>query len=232
MSDPALSDFPLPFPFEASGIEARDFPVCQVPHVIIETLGIEELITYLRLSVWHQRGEAADLRRVADDIWWGETYRAVTWIESLRSKGLLVETAALRGHIAAGHLDIEQAPRSRPSRREPQWGDARWEGVWPVEISDGDWNPAGNVSVVYWQYGAEGLAYVGSTKHFVSRMADHLEHRRSLGWLRWEARECASRGDAYQLEAREIERLKPPQNKQVVKTKARRGADYVRSATR
>jgi hypothetical protein len=105
-----------------------------------------------------------------------------------------------------------------------EWGSGSWRGNWPRRPGKG---PDRGVPVVYYALGdGPDPLYVGSTANFPGRMANHLEHRRSIPWRSWTARECSSRKAAYVLEDREIARLDPPQNR----GSEPRGAHYLRQA--
>lgn len=192
----AAQPWALPFPHPGHEVRARRFPVLAVEHELIEHGGVEALVTYLRIAVWHQRGEAYDVDRVARDIWWNDRNRAATWIEQL---------------VRGGHL-VRPAVRERPAQADPvEYRGAVWGGSWPPAATDG---PTKGVPVVYIVWDDEDtVAYVGSTEQFPQRMRAHNESRRSLSWVRWEARECDSRAAAYVLEARAIDEHRPYQNR-------------------
>lgn len=102
------------------------------------------------------------------------------------------------------------------------YADGRWEGSWP--LAPGDVCPSKGTHVVYWLYGEpRKLIYIGTSGQLSQRMAQHADTKT---WVRWEARECYNRSQAYRLEAVEIDKHRPPLNKPVM---ARRGADFVAS---
>lgn len=220
-----LEGVTIPFPMDQREPGGRRIPVSSVYHDVVDALGVEELATYIRLMVWHDRGEAADLDRLAKEQWFGDRHRAGMWVDELRRKGLVVTSEAYAAELdELAELMMEPGP---VDVGPIEWADGTWSGSWPV-APDVVCSDRG-VPVVYYAYDAAGLlSYIGSTGHFRSRMDDHLEHRRSIGWATWRARECASRKAAYVLEAGEIDRLKPPLNR----PGSTRGADFVRRATR
>jgi hypothetical protein len=189
-------------------------PVMMYPQ-LIEHLGIEETVTYLRLALWHECGEELSIERLADELWFGSTERATHWVHALIEHNLLITDEEFRAaHEAewAEHVaEVEQRQAERQARLgNATYLDGRWAGGWPLVRGDG---PPKSVSVVYFQHDADDrLAYIGSTHTFQRRMENHAKTARAGVWVRWEARECAARDEAYVIEEREIAERKPYQN--------------------
>lgn len=205
----------VPFPLPARGSRLNK-PVLIYPELIGE-LGIEEMATYLRIALWYQNGEESTVQRLADELWQGSAWRAEMWIHELARRGLVCDQGDWRRQAAELVERENEAKVARTSadnlrRKNATYLDGRWSGDWPVTRRCS--LPARGVPVVYFQYDSAGqIAYIGSTKDFAKRMANHADHPRSAVWARWEARECAARDEAYAIESREIEGQKPYQNK-------------------
>jgi hypothetical protein len=223
VSNDSDSDVPrymqVPFPRAAdmspvARIRRRDEPVMVYPW-LIEGLGIEEVVTYLRLALWHQRSEEASVERLADELWMGSTERAERWVHALVEHDLVVTDDAYRAALKAERDEYMAETDQRQLDKQARLDNAKylgtcWLGEWPPRESDA---PPKGVAVVYCQYDVAGrLAYVGSTNHFLRRMKNHAKTMRPAPWVRWEAHECAARDEAYVLEAREIEQRQPYQN--------------------
>jgi hypothetical protein len=58
---------------------------------MIERLGPEEMITYLRIALWHERREVSNLQRLADEVWFRDLWRAEQWINALERRGLITD---------------------------------------------------------------------------------------------------------------------------------------------
>lgn len=230
----------IPFPLEPEQstfrgrARSRSSRSVVLDPALIEHLGIEELATYARLALRHRSGEESNLRHLAAELWNGDLMQADTWVRSLAEKGLLEEAdgwrARLRTELKAERVAAE-VDRQALRDRVPVYLDGRWGGEWP--IPPGHDVPADQVPTVYLAWDAASrVAYVGSSQWFTHRMRQHAEARRSEVWVRWEARECATRLDAYRLEAKEIDARKPYQNRPGIGPGqvGARGADFVRWA--
>lgn len=230
-----LQAWAVPFPLEQRVVHGRSFPVLDVAHQLIEQLCVEELHTYLHIARWHQRGESADIRRLADEVWFGDLYKANRWVFELAQRGLILTVGEYLAHLL-GLRDAEERETDRQTaaaaklRDRPSYTGDEWFGVWPV-TPDAVVPPKGQ-PVVYFAWDKNGeIAYVGSTKDFPSRMRTHAEARKSLTWCRWTAKGCADRRAAYTLEREDIDRLRPPQNGPGLGERTR-GAHLVQSALR
>lgn len=207
----------IPFPLAPTEHRSLDSRPVQMYPELIERLGFEETITYLRIALWHQRGEESSIARLAEEVWFGDGWRAEMWVSALCRRGLVQEEAEWRG-AAEAEWEEEQAASARHTSakrrrlRQATYHDGRWSGTWP--LNQRAEMPAPRVPVVYFQYDADDrLAYIGSTDLFTNRMRNQAEHRRSDVWVRWEARECGARDEAYAIENREIEARDPYQNR-------------------
>jgi len=211
-----LRGLAVPFPLQQRVVRTRVFPVIDVAHELIERLSVEELHTYLHIGRWYQRGEAADLQRLADEVWAGSLYQANLWIFGLAQHGLILTVDEYRAHLSnlrtAEEREADRRAAAEAKRRErASYTGEEWSGSWPVTSAAAI--PAKDQSVVYFAWDKAGdIAYVGSTKHFANRMAQHAEARRSMTWHRWTAKGCPDRQAAYTLERDDIDRLNPPQN--------------------
>jgi hypothetical protein len=126
---------------------------------------------------------------------------------------------------AAFQAEEEHMAKHRRQLEDSQpltYADGKWSGSWPM--LPGELHPPKDTNVVYWLYGEQQkLIYIGTSRHLLRRLAQHADTK-SL--VRWEARECHNRSQAYRLEAIEIDKYRPPLNKPVL---ARRGSDFVAS---
>lgn len=86
-----------------------------------------------------------------------------------------------------------------------------WTGEVPLVRRVIPLNPA--VVGVYYLYGPDGLAYVGSSGNVRKRLAEHA--REKSNWSRFAARECSDREAAYWLEALEVMIHRPPLNREL-----------------
>jgi hypothetical protein len=225
-----LGDIPryvqVPFPLEAGDDTPRtrgrarrrveDPRPVQVYPQLIEGLGIEEVVTYMRLALWHQRGEESSIERLAEELWFGSADHAERWVHALVQRDLVVTDDAYRAALKAEwDAHTAETKRSQDERQDrldnADYLDGYWHGEWPAQPKA---VPPKGISVVYFQYDKDGqLAYIGSTKQFLRRMEGHLDTSRPDVWARWEARECAARDEAYVIEDREIRERRPYQNK-------------------
>jgi GIY-YIG catalytic domain-containing protein len=106
-----------------------DRPI-QIPGHLVEELGFEELITFARLTLWHDRKEASNMRRLADEVWYGEMERAAMWVSQLQERGLVVCSETYQRGLETLYPEMreqrlkregrEQAARELAERREQE----------------------------------------------------------------------------------------------------------------
>ena len=110
--------------------------------------------------------------------------------------------------IARGTDEFIQAAFIAAGSDPPQYTDAQWSGARDT-LAEADCPPAG-MPVVYFLYDvADRIAYIGSSASFYQRTSGH----RGKPWVRYVARECRSRAEAYVLELLAIEEHQPYLNK-------------------
>lgn len=84
--------------------------------------------------------------------------------------------------------------------------EGEWSGAWPVSPTDPIPRPRHPVAYVLTDPDGQ-PAYVGSTDKFLNRMRNH--HRDGRNPASWWAVSCTSREEAYRVEQRLIDQLKP-----------------------
>lgn len=200
----------IPFPLEAREITVRSFPVVHISFELIEQLCVEEVVTWLQLSVWKQRGEESSVQRLADEVWYGQIWRAEQWIGSLAAKGLIVggEEYLYRNRVLTAAS--EPAVSSRVDRHEPD-AEGMWSGPWPLAYETN--YPPRQQSVVYALFDSDDLVvYVGSSENFRERLKQHRKDGKIFS--SWTAHPCETRDEAYRVEAEFLQGHMPILNRQ------------------
>lgn len=199
------------FPTPARERPVRGVVRCNRPVVVevdmINGLSIDALGVYCVLSRWHTEYEAISLSRLADERLDGDIERAERIVGELDAFGLIIspEVADALDRQAAEEERDRLERRAAELHPKPDYGDQSWSGPWPL-LPDTVCPPKGT-PVVYFLYDAfGGLAYVGSSENFRSRLQSHQSTK---SWTHWTARDCATRYDAYQREWWEIHERRP-----------------------
>lgn len=203
-----------------------------MPHIIIEPQlaslliqdGIEVTHAYMTLRTWEALGEEVSVRRYLREVWKDDSDTSRAWpIETLVRRGLVItpgESDALQRELETlmyGELepvwDESESPsptakkKRQRNRVVPHPFPSYQAGRWPGTREDlMDTCPRPGTNVVYFLFDESGvLAYVGSTNNVYGRFPAH----HGKPWIRYEARECSTREDAYWLEALEVIERKP-----------------------
>jgi hypothetical protein len=221
--DLTYRDWAVPFPLDPCTAPTVDPIHLQVPGELVQRLDPEELCTYLHLTLWHERGEESTLRRLTDDCWYRDLWRAEALVTSLANKGLIRDSGiyltSLERHYALFTQhggDPSLAPR--PGRYEPD-SDGTWSGPWPMVFETN--YPPHLKPVVYFLYESpKDPVYIGSTDDFRGRL---ISHQRTKRWIRWRALPCDTRDAAYELEDELIAEYRPVLNRRMARTKTSAG---------
>lgn len=115
----------VPFPREAeergptrSGKAYSGHQPVQVPAELVEDLGLEELATFVRLTLWHQRGERATMERLADELWSGKISRAAMWVAELECRSLVITSSRYHALLEDLYPEMYKQRLTREARDE------------------------------------------------------------------------------------------------------------------
>lgn len=174
---------------------------------MVDGLSFDAIGAHCVLSRWASEREELNLTRLADNRLGGKRDHAAQIIDELDAFGLIIppEVAEAWDRQAAEVRRVEREHRAAERHPLPNYGDHAWAGPWPLLPATS--YPPDGVPIVYFLYDAsDTLAYVGSSGYFRARMN---AHQNTKSWVRWTARDCATRYDAYQREWWEIHNNRP-----------------------
>lgn len=188
---------------------------------------VETLHAYVTLRTWQHRGEEVSTERYCREF--GYLMPGHPWpLQRLHDRGLLISPEEGDRRIQAfdaiiygpederhGGATPWESLLTRPEVRAkrplpdpfPAYGNGEWAGTREGLLDTP--HPSAETSVVYHLFDdTAARIYTGSTSNLCNRFAGHTRKP----WVRYEARECASREDAYWLEAAAIIEYRPPLN--------------------
>lgn len=185
-------------------------------------LSIEVAHAYFTLRTWESLGQEVSIERYVREVW-HSTDLAQAWpLAILKERGLIITPDESerrwryldelwyggRWNCGDGTGPSQSATRKAKAKRVvpdpfPAYGEGTWAGTRADLI---DTCPRPGTNVVYQLFDpADLLAYIGSSENMYSRFTAHT----AKPWVRYTARQCATREDAYWLEAAAIIKYRP-----------------------